>query len=233
VAALLGAASQAAAEHGALRLFLRTAPDSPFFPAFRRAGFTVFGHEDVYILPRARGVGHEGEAQVPVRPQHPRDAWGLHHLYMTLAPRLVQQAEELASSDWEDPIGRTLTHLQRLGERRWVMEGDGRLVAWVRVSRLERRLELLVHPEAYGYAPALIRLGLRHLSPLRNIRCLVPEYQGALGRILEDAGFHYVGTQAVLVKHLMAPVREGKRVVTSLLERTLEPIAKAPLAERG
>ena len=44
--------------------------------------------------------------------------------------------------------------------------------------------------------------------PKRPIYCAVREYQGGLRGPLEDLGFEWVGSQALLARHTLARVRE-------------------------
>ncbi len=219
---LLTATVRLVGEQGGARLYARVERDAHAIEAFTRAGFWVYTYESVYWLQESRSSRQElGDA--PIRPQTPGDAWAICQLYAALAPRVVQQAEGRAASDWDLPGPATLRGLQRVGESRWVLEIEGDILGYVRAVRLTRRLQILVHPDAYQYARSMIALGVGSLFPRQRISCCLPEYQGGLGAFLQDEGFVLAGQQAVLVRHVAKTVREEKQVLKPVLERSLEP----------
>jgi hypothetical protein len=186
-----------------------------------RAGFAAFSFESVYVLTPTREQARPA-ADAALRPQAPADAWGLHQLYCAVTPRIVQQAEGIDASHWEI-TSVAATALQRVGERRWVHEGDGEILGYVQATRLGRRIQILVHPKAYDIAAAMIAAGVAEMRGNRPIRCCVPEYQGELGRSLEEAGFAHIGTQVALCKQLAGLVRSEQRVARPVREPALEP----------
>jgi hypothetical protein len=220
IASLLAALSQAAAERGAARLYAHADRHTASGEAFSRSGFTPYSHESVYCLPQAPASA-EGSAQTPLRLQESKDAWGIYQLYCAVTPRVVQQAEDRDASYWELSSAATMRALRQVGDGRWVLEIQGEVNGYVHANRLSRRLEILVHPQAYAHARAMIAHGVRDILPARAICCCLPEYQGELGIALEEEGFRFLGTQIAYVRHLTALVRAEARVVRPILEPKL------------
>lgn len=218
---LLSELGFAIAQRGGLRLYAHMLANS-YPEAFARAGFSVYSHESVYRLEET-STPRASASAAPLRPQQPKDAWAIFQLYSALTPRIVQQAEGLGAADFETPGPTTVRSLPVVGERRWVLDVDGDILGYMRVTRLPRRLYLLIHPDAYRHTPALIAAGVADLAPRRRVYCAVPEHQGGLGVFLEQAGFSYVAGQDALVKHLVVLERGEKRVQKAVLERKLEP----------
>jgi hypothetical protein len=218
---ILAALAEAVALRGAQRLQARLERRADAVAAVVRAGFVPYSYESVYVLANpSTGRNPAGEAML--RPQDARDAWGIYQLYCAVTPRIVQQAEGIDASRW-DASSLAASALQKVGEKRWVMELDGEILGYVQIARLGRRLQLLVHPKAYGFARQMIACGAGELRGTRPIRCCVPEYQGELGRSLEDEGFAFVGTQVVLSRQLAGLVRNENRVARPVREPSLEP----------
>lgn len=218
---LLGGLATAAAEHGALRLHAHVERQAAANEAFRRAGFTPYGYESVYWLPAVPAAPIAGETRL--RPQENRDAWGIYQLYCAVTPRVVQQAEGKDAAHWEIPSAATVRALNQMGEHRFVLDVDGEILGYVRTRRLARRLDIIIHPQAYTHARRLIQRGVSEMYPTRAIRCCLPEYQGELGIALEEEGFRFVGTQVAFVKHLSVPQRAESRVLRPILEPSLGP----------
>ncbi len=225
--ALLNGLSKAAAEHGALRLHVRVERQAAANEAFARAGFTPYGHESVYWLPSGAAVD-AAVKQPLLRPQESKDAWGIYQLYCAVTPRVVQQAEGKDAAHWEIPSAAAMRALNQVGEHRAVLDIDGEILGYLRTRRLGRRLDIIVHPQAYTHARAIIRQGVSDMYPTRSIRCCLPEYQGELGVALEEEGFRFVGTQVAFVKQLAIPQRAESRVVRPLLEPSLGPARSIP-----
>jgi hypothetical protein len=127
------------------------------------------------------------------------------------------------AGNWEIPSAAAMRALHKVGEHRWVLEINGEIAGFVRANRLGRRLQVIVHPQAYTHARAMIAYGVREMYPTRAIRCCLPEYQGEVGVSLEEEGFRFVGTQVALVRQLTAPVRAESRVLRPILEPNLGP----------
>jgi hypothetical protein len=162
-----------------------------------------------------------------MRPQESKDTWGVYQLYCAVTPRIVQQAEGLNSTSWDIPSPAAMRALQQVGEQRWVLEIGGEILGYMRTRRLGRRLNLLVHPQAYAHVRPMIARGVREMHTRHAIRCCLPEYQGELGISLEEEGFRFIGTQVALVKQLAAAVRAENRALRPILETNLSRIHTA------
>jgi len=239
-ARLLEHLAVAAGEHGGQRLYAKAPADVPGFAAFGQAGFAVYGQEEVFLRAGQPPVAPLPADDLPLRPQQPRDAWAILRLYHTVAPKMVQLAEARTATDWE-------CHW-RPGERCYVLEQNGDIVGYVRASYLEHRLELLLHPQAYPLAGALVRGGLAGLAasreadprrltrlverPLRDpVYCCLSAYQGGLSEALESNGFRFLACQAQLVREIIASVKERVPVLQPVRERGLEPVAARTKAQ--
>jgi hypothetical protein len=237
---LLEQLAVAAGEHGGQRLYAKAQAEAPGFAAFGQAGFAVYGQEEVFVRASQPPVAPVPADDLPLRSQQPRDAWAILRLYHTVAPKMVQLAEARTAADWECR--------QRLGERCYVLEQNGDMAGYVRVSYLEHRLELLLHPQAYPLAGVLVRCGLAGLAssretdprrlarlmerPLRDpVYCCLPAYQGGLSEALTAHGFRFLACQAQLVKEIIAIVKERVPVLQPVRERGLEPVAARTKAQ--
>jgi hypothetical protein len=218
---ILAALGEAVALHGAQRLQARMERRSTAVDAVVRAGFAAYSYESVYVLQSPSGRATTAAA-TPLRLQEARDAWGVYQLYCAVTPRIVQQAEGMDASHW-DASSLAASALQKVGEKRWVLDVDGEILGYVQVTRLDRRLQLLLHPKAYHLARQMIAGSTSELRGTRPIHCCVPEYQGELGRSLEEEGFAFIDTQVVLSKQLAGLVRNENRVLRPVRESALEP----------
>jgi len=239
-ARLLEHLAVAAGEHGAQRLYAKAPAEAPGFAAFGQAGFAVYGQEEVFLRAGQPPVAPVPAEDLLLRPQQPRDAWGILRLYHTVAPKMVQLAEARTAADWECRW--------RPGERCYVLAQNGDIIGYVRASYLEHRLELLLHPQVYPLAGMLVRGGLaglafpresdpRHLArlmerPLRDpVYCCLPAYQGGLSEALETNGFRFLACQAQLVREVPAVIKERVPVLQPVRERSLEPVAARTKAQ--
>ena len=234
---LLERLCQEAGRQGILRVFARLDEGLEASPeerraadTFRRAGFVVYSHDRLWQREPGTTLPTSSE---PVsntwRPQRSAAAWGLHSLYRSLAPSLVQQSEGLTSRNWRPP-GRRWFGLGE-GPRGYVLTQAGEIKAHLCVSS-DNRLRLLAHPDAREAVGVLLSSDLAELSidPDRSATMLVPEYSGWVAGALEQAGFQHVGTHLLLVKHTVAWAREPEwwqRLVAHQRE-ALEPAPTTP-----
>lgn len=231
---LLERLCQEAGRRGALRVFARLAErdSAAVMDTFRRAGFVVYGHD--LLWQREPGAPDSLLPLEPVpatlRPQRGADSWGLHSLYRTLAPPLVQQSEGFTSRDWKPPGRRWFGN----GPRAYVLTLAGGIKGYLCVNKGpgETRLRLLAHPDAREAVRVLLAAGLAELGiePARPLTFLVPEYGSWVTGILEQAGFRHVGTQSLLVKHTVAWVRASEPRRRPVMKEVLEPVPTVPAA---
>ena len=237
---LLAEAANRLGEEGVQRLFAQLVEGNGKEEVFRQAGFTLYAHEDIYLLP-ATELGARPEAGAPrrLRRQRKRDAWYLLRLYADTTPRHVQQAEGMITSeghvgklgDWWD---------QSLGTG-YVLEEAGELCGATRIirGRAANWLRLYVHPQARSCADDVLAdaLGLLRTARPRPVYSSVRDYEGGVRGALEAAGFEHQARRCLMVKHMtvrvkeavpwLAPAREPAgpvvRVSTHSFEGELEP----------
>lgn len=166
------------------------------------------------LLGQLGAAPEEIQPEVPLRPWHRHDAWGLLRLYDACTPKRVQLAEGLSSEE--------LVHTRAAGGRTWhlpllepavtayVHDHGVRLGGWMRLRHgrgsQPHVLSVMAHPEDGETAPALLRAGLRVLArePERPILCQVRDYETAVVSALRAAGFEHTATHALLIRHLTA-----------------------------
>lgn len=162
------------------------------FEALRLAGFAIYARQTVWRL--------TDETPTPItpiilRPATSIDSIALSTLYTNLVPRLVQQVEPPP----------------RPGQG-YVFEREGELIAFLDVQRgpLGIWVEPYIHPEAYDLTDQVLNSALHTLSNAtraeRPVYVCVRRYQDWLQDILQAANFEYLGSQAVMVKRLVARV---------------------------
>lgn len=181
----------------------------------RQLGFQPYTQQRLWILPEP--TVETGTTMRALRHQRGRDAWAIHQLYCSLAPRHVQQAEMRESTSWQLPR-RRLSHR----ERGWVLGDDQTLVVQIHVETGGRGhvLRPLIAPHLRDETPALIRFALSQLNERRPVFALIHSYQSELEWALEELGFTLRGEQTLFVKHL-AVLKKQPALLPSL--RRVDP----------
>jgi hypothetical protein len=125
---------------------------------------------------------------------------------LAVVPALVQQVETM-------PWG---------SGQAYVLIQEDDLVGYFRLSFGERGLwiEPFFHPAAREVAEVMqsLLVWLRP-RPERPVYVCVRSYQDWLGPILQHAGLHLCGEQAVLVRRIVVPIAESSQVVLSAIEK--------------
>jgi hypothetical protein len=213
---LLGELCDAGVELGAVRLFARVPEEGEEFPIFRQVGFTPVVREYTYYRPlEGRHDVAAGEVRIPgLRRQRRSDAFGILQLYRETNPKMVELAEGKLSRSWEFPEGRLSRGLMRRSRiRRWVVEREGRAVAWLQVT-IERRgthvIRAMIDERTGDLAGQLLDFAMGVLAgqPGTGVAARVREHQALLRRALEARGFEIVDAHLLMVKQLAAPVLE-------------------------
>lgn len=212
----------AAGEQGIQRIFAHLPEDGPEVEAFQQVGFSIYTREDVFrLLQMPSDLSHPERRTV--RPQQPTDNWGLQGLYAAVAPRLVQQAENLTARGWEATPGSWLRQAKREDH---VMEDKGEVIGYLRIRKGQTGhwLTMLLHPQAYERADELVKQSLSLLAeyPPRPIYCCLPRYQGGLRVPLEAKGFQLFASQCAMVKHTTVRVKEPALKLVPALEKRAE-----------
>ncbi|MCL4534536.1 MAG: hypothetical protein M1370_05165 [Bacteroidetes bacterium] len=211
--ALLAKVCETALQEGIHRVFLRVAAESPVMAAARRAGFCHYTTEYVY---RLSATPRDGEWLPPgLRPRRRADHQALFHLYSTCVPAGVRSVEGMTLQEWRWNDGWGIRQAGWIGKRLrnrqdFVLDEDGELTAWLRISRRHRTLELLCLPEWQGQLQDMVRFGVLVLGDWQPITCPVRAYQTALCLPLEKLGFKLLGEHALLARSLLARVTQPK-----------------------
>ncbi len=216
-----------AGEQGIQRTFARLPEDGPEVEAFQQVGFSIYTQEDVFRL-RQIPPDLSRPERMTVRPQQSADNWGLQELYKTIAPRLVQQAENLTTRKWEATPSLWLGQTRREG---YVLEDKGEVIGYLRIRQGQTGhwLEMLLHPQAYERADELVVQSLFLLAeyPPHPIYCCLRRYQGGLRPRLEAQGFQLLASQCVMVKHTTVRAKKPALRLVPALEKRAE--APAPM----
>jgi len=192
---------------GAERVFLRLDAQSRLLGAARSTGFFPYLRERLWRLERAPG-GLESPP-LPMRLRTAADLQPLFQLYNASVPATVRRHEALTLREWAT--------LQERGCQHLVLPKDGRLVAWLRLTRKDGAgcFALLVSRGEDASLENLLATALHHLHDRRPIFCLVPEYERGLAARLEELGFQPAADYAVLANRLVRPVEEAAPVPTA------------------
>ncbi len=127
------------------------------------------------------------------------DEWDIQLLYANTVPRLVQIVEPLPSNG--DGEG-------------WVLRDGSELAAFVNIRKgaVATWLRFFIHPEAEAEAEEIVAAALEvtfaHEPEL--VYCCVRRYESWLPSALERGGCTLLGSQAVMVRHI---VHHSPRVV--------------------
>jgi len=199
---LLQQLSQGLGRAGVEKVFLRLKADSPLLGTTREAGFFPYLKERLLAIDRAP-QGLE-PAKLPLRERTSADALPLFQLYNASVPVVVRRNEAATLREW---VGvQENGHCQHL-----IVTGTEGPTACLRVSKRNRagRFSLLTQRREEIPLDHLLAAALDYLAERRPILCLVPEYQKAVARRLEELGFRAVAEYVVLVNRLVRPVEEA------------------------
>jgi hypothetical protein len=217
---LLTHVCQQAGGRGVERLFARLPEGSGQVHLFCQVGFNVYTREDIFCLNSDQPAESQPSPDAAIRPRCPADTIALQQLYAAIAPRLVQQAESITGRGrcYPPEVRPVASDRQTC-----VLEKKGEIVGCLtaRPGRIGHWLYVLLHPQAYDQADALLAHGLaalRDVSP-GPVYCSVREYQGGLRAVLQDAGFEPFVSRALIVKHTAVRVADAARTLMPALDK--------------
>jgi hypothetical protein len=224
---LLEYAVNAAIMHGVQRIFAKVDEETAGLELFLRCGFQRYARELTFWLPA--GAANTPPPALELRRWHRHDQWGLLRLYSACAPRVVQIAENVDSSEYTGlRVGqarRWQLPLLPAREEGFVYDLGVRLGGWVQVrygrGPHPHQIALMVHPDNTDLATPLLHFGLSLLGEggdARPVYCQVREYEGAVVSALRDGGFEHAATRALLVRHLTLRAMR-RRLVPALEQR--------------
>lgn len=231
---LLEGLGRSAGERGAHHLIAEVDEESPAFEVLRRAGFAIYARQRIWLLaPRPKGglaqgmwVRPDASAQPRVlkagdpstarsgrgskpeaggwRPEAKKDSLPIRSLYASLVPGLVQQVEPPS-----DRVGSGMVHYEA-----------GELLGYIDLERgpLGEWMQPYFHPAA-GTAEMLLDAFLAVRDRRQPLYACVRSYQSWMNGALQRLGFEPARDQAVMVRSLVAVVRDPSPANTPALER--------------
>lgn len=159
----------------------------------RKAGFAIYTRQDIWFNQQPQVT----DAASLVEPKRQVDEWDVHVLYANIVPALIQSVE---------PGPRVACG------QNWTRREDGELVAYIHFEDgpVASWLQLLIHPNADVRPKDIIRAALaaNDVEQGKPVYCCVRRYQSWLQSSLDKAGFQWWGSQAVMVKHMVKPVKQ-------------------------
>ncbi|MEM7117090.1 MAG: hypothetical protein AAF614_31950 [Chloroflexota bacterium] len=171
-------------------------------PVLRQAGFVIYTRQDIWIL----NEGTAGDTILDER--RSTDEWDIQLLYANTVPRLVQLVEPMPRLDDGDG---------------WVLREGNELAAFVHVHNGPRAtwLRLFIHPNAETRVDEIIGEAVKVTNPMSEhpVYCCVRRYQSWVQNALQRRGFHFWGSQAVMVKHTVHYQQKPLRDLTAVLEK--------------
>lgn len=196
-----------AGEHGVQRVYARVVDGAPELEVFWQLGFSAYARERVYLRSGLPGSGKAQRAQL-WKPQRSRDIWGVGQLYSAVTPKLVQQAENLPRENYltpdRDGFGRGV-------DRRFVWIDGGEPAASLRLvqGRAGIWLKLMTHSRVFDRVDELLADGLQLVPPgVGQTYISVREYQSELEGAILAAGFAWMATEMLMVKHTTQLVKK-------------------------
>lgn len=211
-----------AGEQGIQRILARLSEDGPGVEAFQQVGFSIYTREDIFRLVQIPPDLSRPERRT-VRPQQSADNWGLQALYADVAPRLVQQAENITVREWEITAGPWPRQVRREG---YILEDKDEIIGYLRIrqGQLGHWLEMLLHPQAYELSNEFVEQAISLLAeyPPLPIYCCLRRYQGGLRVPLEAKGFQHFASQRVMVKHTTVRIKEPALKLVPALDKGVE-----------
>lgn len=187
IVALLQSISQEVARRGGRTLYLRYAEGSPHAPALRRGGFFAYRLERLYVVPMT-GKEHA----TPFRPATRADRHGVFRLYCRAVPEVVRRVEAPTQQEW-----RAVLDSYDAG-REFVLDGEGRLSAWVGIG--EREGHVLIDDGGESVVDGA--LDLIEAQSGRHATLVVAEHQGNIERVACERGYTALGVRLMCARRL-------------------------------
>jgi len=195
-------------EHGVQRVYARVLDGALELDLFWQMGFSAYARERTYR--RSDPPRYSDALPAPVwRPQRSPDLFAVGQLYSQVTPKLVQQAENLpqmnALAPYRDSFGGGI-------DRRYVWKVKDDVRAALRLIRGHHAcwFKLMMHPHELDHADELVQDAMRLVPPrTERIFISVREYQSELEGAFLRAGFSWLATEMLMVKHTTALVREA------------------------
>jgi hypothetical protein len=202
-----------AGEMGALNVLAEVAESSPVFESLRKAGFSPYGWEAAWKLPKKINPTADAEHEWTIAV--PTDDPQLRSLYQSLVPPIVQAAEAY-------PNG---------GTRRLVYRENDEIVAYVESSTGPNGLYLrpLIHPAVQDINTLLYALIGQFDNIGQPVYLQVRSYQAWLLDTLGNIGGETSNHFTLLVKHLAILQRNGVIITNGKLVKNRQAEPTAPM----
>jgi hypothetical protein len=203
-----------AGEMGALNVLAEVSEPSPVFESLRKTGFSPYGWEAAWKLPKKISVTSDTEHEWTIA--LPTDEPQLRSLYHSLVPPIVQAAEAFSNG----------------GTRRLVYRENDEIVAFVESSTGPNGLYLrpLIHPAVLDISTLLNALISQFNNIGQPVYLQVRSYQAWLLNTLEIIGGESSNHFTLLVKHLAILQRNGVIITNGKLVNNRQAEPTAPMA---
>ena len=216
VAQLLERLLGAAVNEGIHKVFLRLPEGDPALDWVRQVGFYPYCREELYYRGELPSL-HRPPTVPGLRARRPADHQPLFQLYSAIVPFRVRQAEAMTLHEWRWLDGwahrRVGIDLIRGSARcDFVLSGEVRPIAWLRVDRKERQLTLLTDSSWTDEPTDLLTYGMAQLGGGKPAWCSVRDYQSGQSAALHELGFTLVGRFVLFARALAVRVPEMKLV---------------------
>ncbi|MNS43859.1 Mycothiol acetyltransferase [compost metagenome] len=202
------------------------AQNAPALRLYEKLGFRQYAAVTYYQTDKP--ATPNPEAAVPaVRPYRSRDAQGLYELYLASTPAPVRLVDSRKPSDFAVGfIDRSMAEMRRglkqVADERFVVEENGKIVAYLRVMAQMRALphtvQIMVHPGYEHMYGGLLEHAARVLSqyPENTVLSWAPDYQPSKQQALTDWGMKPLTVDRCLVRDnliaLKLPVKESAQL---------------------
>lgn len=202
-------------QRGIHSLIAEADENGPELILLRRAGFAVYTRQDIWVVDRPVTAEQE---QTLLTPYHPQDDWEMALLYSHIVPPLIQMVEPAPPDEGVTWVLRE--DVNELSAFVHIHEGSG--ASWLRV---------FIHPNAQVQAQDIVAAALQIAQPRPDhpVYCCVRRYQSWLHSALEANGFTLWGSQAVMVKHTVHPVRKSQPELPTVLQAQGVTTPPAPI----
>lgn len=198
--------------------------NAPALRLYEKLGFRQYAAVTYYQLEKPPAP--RGESPAGLRPFRSRDAQALYELHLACTPAPVRLVDTRKASDFAlGLVERSMSALRRqlghVSDERFVVETEGKVVAYLRVMAqlrpLPHTVQLVVHP---GYEHLYAQL-LDHAArvmgeyPAQMVLAWAPDYQPSKQQAFTDWGMSTITVDRCLVRDSLITLKlpvHGKEV---------------------
>jgi hypothetical protein len=211
---VLDAITREAGKQQAQTLIGEIDEDSPLFETMRHSGFAVYSRQQIWR--RLPGDYACIEPNVDVVPAKPEDDYPVHLLISRLVPNMMHP--------FTLPVEL---------ENGWVVHSQGRLRAYIQVTEGRHGIYLMpfISPDVMEQAPAILHGVIQNLprAEKQPVYVRTRRYCEWLETALDALQFEPGPTQAVMVRHIAASLRESRSRSTMARLRSMPAVVTAQL----